>query len=70
MAIRKTHMTSDILFKYILYGRVCIFLSVIFIRTVFYEIPIISIINNSQKISVMNMTVIDLVQDPFFRLFR
>jgi len=62
-------MRSNItLFKFTLFAVVCIFLSSISIHAVFSEKTNISMSISSKNISGVNRPIIDLVQDPFFRL--
>jgi N-acetylneuraminic acid mutarotase len=63
-----THLRSNMtLFRFSLIAVVCVFLSLISIHAVFSENNNMSISSNSKNISDVNRTVIDLVQDPFFR---
>jgi hypothetical protein len=71
MGNKTTHMSSYItLFRFSLYAIVCVFLSLISINIVFSENnnSNISMSSNSKNISGVNMSKIDLVKDPFFKL--
>jgi hypothetical protein len=64
----KAHMRSDMTkFRFTLFAIICIFLSLIYVHPGFSENTNVSISSNSKNISDVNRTVIDLVQDPFFR---
>jgi hypothetical protein len=69
MGKRKTHMRYNITpVKFTLFAIVCVFFSLISISIVFSENTNNSMSRNSKNTSDVNRTVIDLVQDPFFRL--